>query len=140
MGKLWRFASPTTLLFALILFPLPWVEIQCPSKNSPPPGSLQAKLPAWLVGPLYEKHDPVLTQSGLQAVSGGWQHSDPKWPETPEGVKVGHALSAAMSRAPLLASWPALLLGGIVAGWTMPLRRPRLDSPRLVCQRQGKSR
>ena len=25
----WRFASPSVLLLALVLFPLPWLEIQC---------------------------------------------------------------------------------------------------------------
>jgi hypothetical protein len=27
----WRFGSPSTLLFALLLAPLPWVAIQCPN-------------------------------------------------------------------------------------------------------------
>ena len=121
MRYLWRFASPSTLLFALLLFPLPWVEIQCPSKQSPPAGSIQAKLPAWMVQPFYQKHDPVLAQSGLQAVYGGWRHSDPSWPKNPDQVRDRDALNAAMSTAPALALWPGLLVGGIVVGCLMPV-------------------
>jgi hypothetical protein len=126
MRYLWRFASPSTLLFALLLFPLPWVEIQCPSKQSPPAGSIQAKLPPWMVEPFYQKHDRLMTQSGLQAIYGGWRHSDPKWPQNPKEVNAANALRAAMPGAPLMTMWPGLLLGGIVAGCTMHLGRWRV--------------
>lgn len=117
MASLWRFTSPTTLLFALILFPLPWVEIQCPSKKPPPAaGSVQAKLPSWVGDLFFQPHDAILTQSGLQAVFRGWSHSDPKFPETPEQTKTARDVNEAMPRAAALILWPALLLAGIGAG------------------------
>ena len=54
LARLWRKGSPSMLLLALLLFPLPWVEIRCNAEH-----------------PLL-RSKAVLKQSGLQSAYGGF--------------------------------------------------------------------
>src|SRR5438105_367622 len=84
LGQLRRFASPSALLLALLLFPLPWVEIQCAGN----PSNSRAKLlmqkqnvPDWVTDRLLSwgeerKTWTWLRQSGLQAALGSYSDLD----------------------------------------------------------------
>jgi len=54
MERIWRWVSPSTLVLALLVAPMPWIEVHCTSKN-------QAG----------ETTTLVMTVSGLQAAVGG---------------------------------------------------------------------
>ena len=60
-GRLWRFASPSMLLLALLLFPLPWIEIQCKSVAGSPPLLSRIGVPK----PVAEVITPSQTVAGI---------------------------------------------------------------------------
>jgi hypothetical protein len=95
MQQIWRWVSPTTLLFALLIAPLPWVEVRCSSTNK-----------------AGETTTSVTTVSGLQAAIGA-NITDGKWEINPEkasswmnlyflsvvaGIGVGYRVRAGKAR------------------------------------------
>ncbi len=144
--RLWRFGSPSTLLFALLLFPLPWIEIQCPSfmtgKNdichpsksasAPQPVETgpQTELPDWmgsiwlsLFGP---RRSVLISQSGFQGIGGWWSYGGDIDEDKPQAVRLRRELDVGMTGAPLLGVYFGVLLLGCVAGFAMnPGRRRR---------------
>src|ERR1051326_3782266 len=71
-----RYGSVSLFLLALLLFPLPWVEIQCASgKGNGPTQALanQKQVPSWLSRRLIgwgEERETIFWESGLQAALG----------------------------------------------------------------------
>jgi hypothetical protein len=120
-----RFASPSCLLLALLMFPLPWVQVQCLKKTSPglpPPGNranplevVYGVLPRW-------EGVTLLTQSGLQAVRGTCTAN----PQMDDPAKAEQEAGAAMRPSRWMAAWPVRVLGGILAGVLLPAGRRRL--------------
>jgi hypothetical protein len=70
MWSIWRWVSPSTLLFAVLLAPLPWVEVQCHSRDQS--GNISTS---------------VTTMSGLQAAIGEF---------TRDGVRKGDRSQASV--------------------------------------------
>src|SRR5579859_4030305 len=68
----WRFASPSTLIFALLLFPLPWIQLQCEGPRNPPKLLTRAGIPRPLAELIMPSDNVVvmITQSGWQAARG----------------------------------------------------------------------
>jgi hypothetical protein len=107
------------------MFPLPWVQVQClkqASPSLPAPGSranamkvIYGLLPRW-------DGVTILTQSGLQAALGTCSAN----PETNDPQASEREAGRAMSASPLMAVWPLLVVGGIVAGLRLPAGRGRL--------------
>jgi hypothetical protein len=120
-----RFASPSWLLLALLMFPLPWVQVQCLKKMSPglPPPGNRAN-PLEVIYGLLPRWDGVtlLAQSGLQAVLGTCSANK----EMDDPAKMEREAGAAMRPSRLMAAWPVLVLGGILAGVLLPVGRCRL--------------
>jgi hypothetical protein len=108
----YRFASPATLLVALLLFPLPWVQIQCDR----PIGDSGTRT--------------LVEQSGLQAIYGGYSEN----PLLRNAQFERQRKSAqeellqkdgTVPRSPWLTLYPLLLVSGILAGllvWSNPRR------------------
>ncbi|MCE9561711.1 MAG: hypothetical protein K8U57_06610 [Planctomycetes bacterium] len=123
-----RFATPGQLIICLILFFLPWIEIQCPMpdlksemKMSMPEPGKKATPPA---PPDFSKMNyvPLLSQSGLQAATGGYtiaiaqglgDMGDLK------GKKDGKDPKEDVPAAPLLFLYVLACIGGIAVGFAM---------------------
>jgi hypothetical protein len=119
-----RFGSPSALLLALLLFPLPWVEIQCGSRSSPGPPPPGAKPnPVEILYNLIPWREAVtpFTQSGWQAVEGTCTVN----PELNDPEKGRREMNEAMSGSLPLAAYPFVLFVGILAGLRMPCDRRR---------------
>jgi hypothetical protein len=117
LPPLWRrFASPSCLLLALVLFPLPWVEIQCTAKpsNSRARALMQAQqVPDWVADGLVGQEERTwLRQSGLQAALGSYTNLAP--PDDPEHM---NQFNAAMKRSSWMMALPLVLSGGAIAGF-----------------------
>jgi hypothetical protein len=121
-----RFATPAQLLMCLVLFFLPWVEIQCPAIDL---GDLQFKMPAngdveKQPAKKPEKYTAFLTQTGLQAATGKYTFADSSVQQmmdqakkmAPPGAKKEDEIKA----APLLFLVPIAALAGMVVGLAMP--------------------
>src|SRR5262245_1964153 len=72
--RFWRFASPSALLLALVVFPLPWVQVRC-DRNTPSVRNIfnDAGLSGepWDSLSFWERDSvTVMEQSGLQAAIG----------------------------------------------------------------------
>lgn len=149
--RFWRFASPTTLLFALLLFPLPWIEIQCPGfmsgKNDmqfkpvavtpapaqPAPAPSTApdwEVPEWLGGIVWFFIGPrravLVSQSGLQAACGWWSYGGEIDETKPQAARLRNAIDAGMYGSRWLAVYFWVLLAGIVAGLALRPGRRRM--------------
>ena len=105
----WRFLSPSFLVFAMILFPLPWVDIRC----SPNGGLAGGK--------------SIVTQSGLEAAYGGYTQnpemaaaaaSEPANDSNLSGTIYG----ATIYPSPLMCLYPVAALLGI--GFALAVRAP----------------
>jgi hypothetical protein len=125
-GRPWlrRIAAPSYLLLALLMFPLPWVQIQCIKQAAPstPPAVDRIK-PLEMISRLLPRWDArtLLSQSGLQAACGTcWVN-----PEVNDPAEVERQWVAAMRASFLMALWPAVMLGGVVAGLLLPTGRRR---------------
>jgi hypothetical protein len=122
-----RLVSPSTLLLALLLMPLPWFEIRC-----------------------NEKDEAMLTQSGLQAVWGGYSEgqwvkderkkTEERWVGTTDvvggkvaGKEVQEIEGRHFSIAPLMGVYLAALVIGILAGLTLSRWRERLLAVSACC-------
>lgn len=119
-----RIASPSYLLLALLMFPLPWVKVQCAHDEPAASPLLVRARPGKLSHRLLPRSDTetLVSQSGLQAALGTCSIPDPGQDST----KKEKELAAHMSASPLMAAWGALVLGGWLAGFLLPLGRLRL--------------
>ncbi len=116
-----RFASPSFLLLALFVFPLPWIQIQCvservPSDAPPEPQTKDDKIPVGLL-PLRDE-EPMCTESGLQAALGTCTIPS----KSEDTSKQEAELAAHLSASPMMAAWPALV-GGALAALFQPVGR-----------------
>jgi len=110
---LWRMGSPSALLFAFCLLPLPWVEVRCSGK------------------------DPLVmySQSGLQACYGGISHAPLEANATAEKkqeyekalAKLKEEL-ADMTWSPSLVAYIVLILTGAVAGFRLKSPQRRMET------------
>jgi S1-C subfamily serine protease len=128
--KWWRFPAPSTLLLALVLFPLPWIEVACEKPANQGGGTAV-----------------IATQSGLQTIYGGMSSplqdrfagmgdgaSGPggTGPGTgPPGLAAADQKKIGMS--PLTGLYPLLLVGGIALGIALPLGHRRLTLVAACC-------
>jgi hypothetical protein len=118
VGKQWRrFGSPSCLLLALILFPLPWVEIQCTARKKPAPATtflvsngVQKDMAERLV-PWEQETQIWFTQSGLQAALGVFTPHLEK--NDPEAIK---ELGDQVTWSPLMVFFPIAVIIGVAAG------------------------
>jgi hypothetical protein len=121
-----RLASPSCLWLALLMFPLPWVEIQC-ERNPPtssPPGTLEGlfeveSIRRQLPG---REAETMATQSGLQAALG----TCTTMAQGNEAAEKERELAEAMSPSPLMMVWPVVVVAGAVAGFVLPNGQRRL--------------
>jgi hypothetical protein len=121
------------MLLALLLFPLPWVEIQCPAPNNLIQKGTTRTWQRWRndpLSPLRGESFSLFTQSGAQAVAGSWSNAEPV-PEDEGAVDrmkretFERNLNAHPNSAPWLALYPVLLLVGAAVGFWSPLGRRR---------------
>jgi hypothetical protein len=101
--SLWRFGSPASLLLALVIFFLPWVEVRCDR-------------------PFGERGSKTLAvQSGLQAAYGGYTEAPLTNTDRSERDRLEAEVRTlrgepAVSWSPLMAVYPLVLLGGCLIG------------------------
>jgi hypothetical protein len=137
--RLWRYGSPSTLLFALLLFPLPWIEIQCPnfmtgkndichpskSASAPQPAekSSQPDPPDWMNGILFNLFGPrksvLISQSGIQAIGGWWSYGGDIDEDKPQALRLRREMDAGMTAAPVLGVYFGVLLLGCATAFLM---------------------
>lgn len=130
MHRLWRFASPSMLLFALLLFPLPWIEIQCDEFFGKPNLLRQAGVPAPVADVLYpaKQVNVYYRQSGWQVARGTYTVVPVDNLSAEEAVRrqrFERELSASLQGSWLLAAYPLVLLSGAGIGMAVPLSRRR---------------
>jgi hypothetical protein len=106
----YHFGSPAALLLALLLFPLPWVQVQCDK----PIGNSGTKI--------------LVEQSGLQMISGGYSENaflrDAGYERERKAVQERLAREKNAGSAWMIV-YPLLLVMGILAGllvWSFPRR------------------
>ncbi len=125
-----RFLSPSMLLTAVVLFPLPWIEIRCErSRATPAPAAaglppLHQRISDWFRS-LFTPTDSVvlITQTGLQAISGEYSLAPSVLADAEWTSKIRNQLRPDPS--PLLGCCLALLCLGVAAGFVLPLGRGR---------------
>ncbi len=130
-----KFATPGQLAICLVLFFLPWIEVQCPSPDFSDPNNMKLKpgQPPPRVDPKKVTYRSLLTQSGFQAATGNYTITDPdlekmrdtsKKMGSDKGSKKGSKDSGAkedeISSAPLLFLYPLAAIAGIVVGLVLP--------------------
>ncbi|MCI0459282.1 MAG: hypothetical protein L0Z62_20225 [Gemmataceae bacterium] len=112
-----RFGSPALLLVALLLFPLPWIEVRCDK-------------------PLGDHGTRTLAeQSGLQAAYGGYSEAPLSHTARTERDRLEARIRAlqsepTLSGSPLMVLYPLVLLGGSLFG--LLTRRDRFRCAALV--------
>ncbi len=126
-----KFATPGQLLICLVLFFLPWIEIQCPVPDlgNMKIGEIQ-KDPQKKPSIKDMTYSGFLTQSGFQAATGGYTISDPTMRQMVEsskkmakemGGKAGGAKAEdEIKSAPLLFLYPLAAIAGIIIGFVLP--------------------
>jgi hypothetical protein len=117
-----RFLSPASLLLALMLFPLPWVSIECPHRSRQAPITTfltRRGIPDEMADRLvpWEQDAGVLfTQSGLEAALGTCTARESE--NETEAVKNDLAeLRSQLRWSPLMALFPFVVTIGIIAGF-----------------------
>ncbi|VTT98403.1 unnamed protein product [Gemmataceae bacterium] len=137
-----RFATPGQLVMCLLLFFLPWIEIQCPvpdlNKIQVEPGKKAA--PPDLKSMPYV---PLITQSGFEAATGSYTFADPMIRQQMEQSKAAAAnLEKSLDKnakgakpaasdkdepgaAPLLWLYLVAVLGGIAVGFALQTGKVR---------------
>jgi hypothetical protein len=113
-----RFVTPGQLVMCLLLFFLPWVNVQC---NMNAGGGMdfsdsKVKAPKSLEAPMWVT---VATQSGFQVASGGVSFAGADFPGG-GGKQKGAGPKESGEGAPLLWLFPVAALGGIIVGFAMP--------------------
>src|SRR5262249_31423782 len=107
--RFWRVASPSALLLALLVFPLPWVQIQCDRK---PPSPRNFFNDVGLSGQPWDslsfwERDSVtlLEQSGLEAALGVC---------SPTNDDAAKKANRDMRGSPWMAVYPVIVVLGVV--------------------------
>jgi hypothetical protein len=129
MRPFWRFASPSTLLLALMLFPMPWIEMRCSAKKGGSSFLGKLGLPDTIGDALQgrEEGEAMYRQSGWQSAWGEWSRSR-EWQEALRNEEVAERalwlrfekeLTLAMTGSWLMAVYPIALLAGAVTGMLM---------------------
>jgi hypothetical protein len=97
-GRWWRPLSPSALLLALIVFPLPFVELRCTG------GAAAGQV--------------MCSQSGLQGIYGGETFHTRLQAEIDQAKNEGRAVNVPEGRfSPALLLYPFALLAGVVVGF-----------------------
>jgi hypothetical protein len=104
----WRYGSPAGLLLALVLFPLPWIEVRC---DRPIDNSVNRTL---------------VEQSGLQAAYGGYTESPTFRTERARRPAQNAPAEESLPGAPLMVLYGLCLTGGLLCGITVRRRLLRL--------------
>lgn len=128
-----RLLASGQLFICLILFLLPWIEVQCvPTKPAVKDPDALFDVAPGMAGPR-----PFFTQSGLQIATGGYTVADPdlkrlmeaqKNPQSlPPGVTVEKSAEKQqeIDGAPLLFLFPVAVLAGMVLGVVLPPGKAR---------------
>lgn len=142
--RFWRFASPSTLLLALLLFPLPWMQIQCTGLRNPPAKLTRIGVPkpvAEFIAPS-ENVIAIFTQSGWQAARGECVRGI-EWDQMIQESMVSdreddrdkaqrwefveRSIRAKLCPSPLLTAYPFIMLLGIALGIALSPGRPRVS-------------
>lgn len=123
-----RYATPGQLIICIILFFLPWLEVQCNSQKEkmafdmPKAGAKgetpKSTAPTWVT---------FASQSGMQAASGGvtFLGNQPGMNDKtgPGGKEAAPGKDS--GSAPLLWLYPLAIVGGVVVGFAMPSTKQR---------------
>lgn len=132
-----RFATPGQLVMCLLLFFLPWIEIQCPmpdlNKIQAEPGKKAAP-----PDPKNMPYIPLISQSGFQAATGAYTFADPMIRQQMEQSKaMGGGLGKGgkdakagsdkdePSGAPLLWLYLVAVVAGIAVGFVLQTGKVR---------------
>jgi len=127
-----KFVTPGQLAICLVLFFLPWIEVQCPSpdfNDLDNTKSIKPGQPPPRVDPKKVTYRSMLTQSGFQVAAGNYTISDPdmqKMRDTSKKMgndkrgKDGGGNEDEISSAPLLFLYPLAVIAGIVVGLVLP--------------------
>jgi hypothetical protein len=102
----WRYGSPAGLLLALILFPLPWIDVRCDRPIDP------------------SGNRSLVEQSGLQAAYGGYTET-PTF-RTERERRPAQNAPADLPGAPLMVLYGLCLAGGLFCGIAVRRRPLRL--------------
>ena len=131
-----RFLTPGQLAICLVLFFMPWVEVQC---GMPGLGQMGAnfgnpKAPPPKIAAKDLSYSPLMTQSGYQAAMGEYT-LDPSLQRMMDQSKqmakgMGGEVKGGMKeekvkKAPVLFLFPAAALAGVVLGLVLPAGRAR---------------
>jgi len=128
-----RFATPGQLLICVILFFMPWIEIQCPMPDLGNPNIFgpAGGEPPKKASTKDMKYTSLLTQTGLQIATGEYTMTDPTVRKLMEQAKDAGKQAGAeqkedkIKKAPLLFLYPIAAIAGIVASFVMPGGGPR---------------
>ena len=131
--RFWRFASPSTLVLALLLFPLPWMQIQCTGLRNPQTALTRIGVPKPVAEFVAPSQDVIviITQSGWQAARGECAR-DGDWDRqlrqskasdraddrqiAQQWEQVEQAVRANLRPAPLMTAYPIVMLAAIALG------------------------
>ena len=115
-----RFLTPGQLAICLLLFFLPWVELQCPM----PKGGMNAAMGVGPGEPKMDSKDVVWTgfinQSGLEAATGKFSFSDSIMQQAVQGQKKDAKADEKLDAAPLLWVYLLVVLAGVGLGFALP--------------------
>jgi hypothetical protein len=139
----WRFVSPSTLLLALLMFPLPWIHLQCTEVQSSPKSLTRFGVPEQAAEFLTRSERTSLIwlqQSGWQAILGECERN-PKWDaehwqeklsddaqnraRAEERERMEHELAMAMHGSWIMAVYAILMVTVVIAGMVMTNGRRR---------------
>jgi hypothetical protein len=127
-----RFLPPSGLLLALLMFPLPWVELQCEkdARKRPPRPPTKAATPAlpqgvwqWFLAhflPSNREWGTVLSQSGLQAARARYSGDARQISDRFE-----KDFNAKLTWSPLMALLPVILCAGFLSGLLLRAKHGR---------------
>jgi hypothetical protein len=123
-----RLGSPACLLLALLLFPLPWVEIRCSAtKPTVGPGAAGQGVPViYTVLPHWDSVTQF-SQTGWQAAQGTCTiNRDADIGTRPEEAAAEERKAiAAMQWSALMTAYPLVVFAGALAGLVLPIGRGR---------------
>jgi hypothetical protein len=140
-SRYWRFASPSTLILALLLFPLPWIEMHCSDARSPTVLT-RVGVPEELAKTIMPRETVavMMSQSGWQAARGVFSR-DPEWDKKLQKQKASdregdqkdaqwwerfeREMSAAMQASWIMVAYPIAMMASVVSGVVMRLGRRR---------------
>jgi hypothetical protein len=110
-----RILTPSQFVICLILFFLPWVEIQCPM-----PKDLDFKNPNAKLDTKNFDWTPLVRQSGFQAATGNYSLVDPGLQKMMDQAPTKDKKDDKTPAAPLLWLFLLAIVSGIVIGFVVP--------------------